>query len=375
MKTRVPGIAPVEADWRHPNYKDIVRDDRVFVESLPFPRVTYPGVYGTWLYFQETADSLPVFCLCQKRAMANFLRMNQIKGAYHLPKGDSLLRHFLPAEHIPRLPHVATPDAIESADVFREGICHRCLLRVPPVRWSNHPDHSAFLHHFGWYWKHQMLAYGIDWYMPFLREQCPDDIAALLDIDPWEAHGRLSSYQREHNLNIYAFDHPPGILGSCRPGMADMYALSRRVRAVRRSVEMEIERRLRLHFGFPPRGKTLNNETVLYLICKAVFAPHTVERHARPAVLVGLTLDIFIPDERIAVEYQGQQHFEPADHLGGEKHFRMTLRRDRRKARLCRDNDIALVYFDVSDKLTEEYVRTKISQQVPATLRREARRC
>jgi len=299
--------------------------------------------------------------------MINFLRMNAIKGTYRLYKGDSLLRHFVPRGH-GKVPHIESVEEIADLDIFRAGICHRCLLRVPSVRWSNLPEHSAFLYHFGWYWKQQMLAYGIDWFMPFLRDQCPGDLAALLEIDPCEAQGRLSEYEREHNLSIYAFDHPPGILGSLRPGMGDMYALSQRMRAVRKSVENDVERRLRADFGFPARGKTLNNETVLYLICRSIFQPHTVERHARPDALRGLTLDIFVPEVRIAVEYQGQQHFEPADHLGGEKHFRMTVRRDRRKAKLCRENDITLVYFDVSDKLTEEHVRNKISQQSAAPL-------
>ena len=375
MRRMLAKEVPVEAAWFHPNYKDIVRENHVFVESLPLPRVTYPDVYGTWLYFQETVDSLPSFCSCQKRAMVNFLRMNEMEGPYRLPKGVSLLRHFLPLDDISKLPYVASPNELEATDVFREGICHRCLLRVPSVRWSNLSEHSTFLHHFGWYWKQQMLEYGIDWYMPFLKDQCPDDIVALLDMDPWKAQGYLSSYQREQNLNIYTFGHTSRTIGSCRSGITDMYALSKRIRAVRKFVEHEIERRLRIHFGFPPRGKTLNNETILYLICKAVFAPHVVERHARPPALGGLTLDIFIPDACIALEYQGHQHFEPAEHLGGEKQFRMTVRRDRRKDCLCRENNIALVYFDISDKLTEDYVRTMIRQQVPAALLQEAFQC
>lgn len=366
MRTRLPELAPVEADWRHPNYKDCVRDKHTFIESLPFPRVTYPCVYGTWLFFQENADSQPFFCSCQKPAIINFLRMNEIKGAYHLCKGDSLLRHFIPKGFVTDVPHVSTTDEFLALDIFRPNICHRCLLRVPPVRWSNHPDHSVFLHHFGWYWKHQMLAYGIDWFMPFLRDQCPSDLASFLLIDPWEAQARIFAYERQHHLYIHLFRHLGDTPNSCPPDMASMLELAESMQSVRRAIEHEVERRLRVHFGFPARGKTLNNETVLFLICKAIFPAYTVERHARPSVLQGLTLDIYVPELRIAMEYQGSQHFEPAYHLGGEKQFRMTLRRDRRKVKLCLENGISLVLFDVSDKLTEEYVREKLIRQAPS---------
>lgn len=374
MRIKHTDYVPTEPDWGQPNYKDIIRHQRTFTESLPYPQITYPDVYETWLFFQELPDSAPFFCTCQKRPMVNFLRMNEAGGPYRLCRGDSLMRHFLPQELVRQVPFVASPTELETVDVFRDGLCHRCLLKVPSVRWSNHPSHSAFLQHFGWYWKQALLAYGIDWYMPLLEDQCPDDIKSLFDINPWEAHASVRAYSNEHHLNIYAFDRPPGGIDTSRPGMNQMYAVSQQLRAVRTAVESEVEKRLREHFGFPPRGRTLNHETVLFLIARAIFAPATVVRHARPNFLGGLTLDIFVPDLGVAIEYQGFQHFESADHLGGDAHFRLTKSRDSRKATLCRENQIDLIYFDVSDKLTEEYVRFKISQQRAAGYGSHARR-
>jgi hypothetical protein len=149
------------------------------------------------------------------------------------------------------------------------------------------------------------------------------------------------------------------------PGIQEMYDLSQRLKALKKRVETEVERRLRVHFGFPERGKTLNNETVLFLIVKALCAPSEVLRNARPDFLDGLTLDVYVPESKLAIEYQGFQHFEPAEHLGGEKHFRQTLRRDQRKKKLCRENGLTLVEFDISDRLTEEDVARKISQSAP----------
>ena len=240
MKYRLPDSVPVEADWGHPNYKDIVRGQRTFAESLPYPLVTYPDVYGTWLYFQKATDSPPRFCTCQRRPMVNFLRMNEAAATYRLYRGDSLLCHFLPRDIMPDMPMVAAPAQLEAIDLFRENICHRCLLKVPSVRWSNLPAHSAFVQHFGWYWKQALLGYGIDWYMPFLEDQCPEAIKHLLAINPWETHATIRAYSNQHGLNIYAFDHAPGELGSWRPGMNEMYELSQILRAVRSAVEKEV---------------------------------------------------------------------------------------------------------------------------------------
>jgi len=363
MRHKLKDITPIEAAWGHPNYKDIVRSQRTFLEALPYPVVTYSDVYDTWLFFRESYDSPPFFCSCQRRPMLNFLKMNEQVQSYRLCPGDSLLCHFIPRGILPHMPLLNTPSDLEKSNLFREQICHRCLLKVPSVRWSNNQTHSAFLQHFGWYWKQALLSYGIDWFMPFLEDQCTKELKDLLTIDPWHARSEIFAYMNQHKLNIYAFDHAPGKYGSMRPGMHEMYELSQMMRSVCGAVEKQVEAELREHFGFPPRGKTLNYETLLYLIARSIFAPAEVLRHARPTFLNGLTLDVFIPTAGIALEYQGYQHFEPAEHFGGDEHFRLTLRRDKRKANLCKANEITVIYFDVSDKMTEDYVRDKIREQ------------
>jgi len=138
------------------------------------------------------------------------------------------------------------------------------------------------------------------------------------------------------------------------------------LRRVQNTVEIEVEEHVRRHFGFPTRGNTGNHETILYLIVKSIYSDEEVVRHARPEFLAGLTLDIYIPRLNIALEYQGLQHFKPLRHLGGEKQFKELIKRDRRKKRLCEAAGVRLVYFDTSDKLTEDYARKKIIEQVGA---------
>lgn len=46
---------------------------------------------------------------------------------------------------------------------------------------------------------------------------------------------------------------------------------------------------------------------------------------------------------RILIEYDGRQHFEPVDYFGGEKSFKQTQIRDKIKNQYCKDNNIPLL--------------------------------
>jgi hypothetical protein len=56
----------------------------------------------------------------------------------------------------------------------------------------------------------------------------------------------------------------------------------------------------------------------------------------------GLTvqLDIFVPKEKLAFEYQGQQHFSEIWALGSQWEY---IQRDKDKRLACKENEIALI--------------------------------
>lgn len=69
-----------------------------------------------------------------------------------------------------------------------------------------------------------------------------------------------------------------------------------------------------------------------------------------PEWLNGLYLDIFIPSINTAVEYQGQQHYEPIEYFGGEERFFDNKERDTRKQILCKNNGVTLLEWPYSQK-------------------------
>lgn len=58
-----------------------------------------------------------------------------------------------------------------------------------------------------------------------------------------------------------------------------------------------------------------------------------------------LFLDFYLPDYKIAIEVQGEQHFTPIERFGGKEYYELQKVRDSIKEKLCNENDIKLFYI------------------------------
>ena len=63
-------------------------------------------------------------------------------------------------------------------------------------------------------------------------------------------------------------------------------------------------------------------------------------------------IDICIEKYKIAIEYDGQQHFYPIDHFGGEQEFEKRVKYDALKEKLCEENGFKL--FRIKYNYTDE---------------------
>ena len=84
-------------------------------------------------------------------------------------------------------------------------------------------------------------------------------------------------------------------------------------------------------------------ENQLYQIVRRLLKGMEVVQHARPLWLEPQHLDVYVPAAGIAIEYMGQQHFEPLEFFGGETAFQLVVERDRRKANLCETHAVELI--------------------------------
>lgn len=357
---------PQRPEWKAPAYKDVVRDRFQFRESLPLPLVTYPHASGIWIAFQESEGAQPYLCSCHRDACIAFLRLNEQTQTHHLARDSSLVDHFLPREVVrSNTLRAATLSEFEALPLFQDRLCHLCRRRVPTVRWTNVDEQSLFLQHFGWYFHVALYTAGLSRFGYFFPEMLDSELRALVEIDPVSTRRRLREFQSLHNLGWGSLDRTPSLFDDRYPGMADMRHLQHTLNEQTNRMQLFVEERLRRSIGFPPHSKTGGSELILFWIVSALFQPTEVLRHARPPFLEGLELDIFVPSLRLAVEYQGEQHYVPFSHLGGARNFRQVQQRDTKKAAFCKKHGIDLRFFTIADKLTEDYVANKLSDLRP----------
>jgi len=73
------------------------------------------------------------------------------------------------------------------------------------------------------------------------------------------------------------------------------------------------------------------------------------------------SLDIFIPSLKIAIEYQGIQHYKPVEYFGDDQSYEERQKRDQLKKQLCEQNDIRLIEWVYNDPISEIVVKQKLN--------------
>ncbi len=124
----------------------------------------------------------------------------------------------------------------------------------------------------------------------------------------------------------------------------------------------EAENRLREKHGLPRIGEGWISEIELLNMVRGLYPDEEVIHQASPGWLGLQRLDIFIPERKLAIEYQGKQHFEPVDFFGGEEGYKRNQERDARKLKLCKKSGISLIYFNYDEEVTEDLVKKRVDQ-------------
>ena len=128
------------------------------------------------------------------------------------------------------------------------------------------------------------------------------------------------------------------------------------------------------HCEFGTYSKPLNkwkSEEQVYNIVKKIYKDYQVIYQYRPYYLStgsgNMSYDIYICGLRIAIEYQGKQHFEPVQYFGGEKSFKQQQERDKLKAQRSKENGVKLIYVNYWEDITMDSIRKKIEEAINTT--------
>ena len=108
------------------------------------------------------------------------------------------------------------------------------------------------------------------------------------------------------------------------------------------------------------------SEQLVYEIVKQIYPNGNVWYQHRPDFLFSgkgqLSYDVYIAKIRVAIEYQGKQHFEPVDIFGGEEGFKRQMERDQIKANLSKAHGVKLVYINYWEEISVELIKKKIDE-------------
>jgi len=105
------------------------------------------------------------------------------------------------------------------------------------------------------------------------------------------------------------------------------------------------------------RKKILRQEEKIYKILREIYPNKIIRRHDRKT-LKGVELDFNLPELRLGIEYDGEQHFDKElyQKLYGEG-FDEQVKRDRKKDRLCIKKKIKLIRIKYDYKINKTSIK------------------
>jgi len=112
-------------------------------------------------------------------------------------------------------------------------------------------------------------------------------------------------------------------------------------------------------YGCPECGRHFGKQEKAVLKLLKEKYEHVEYQYTNNTFLKGLkknlTLDYFLPDYNIGIEYQGIQHFYPQNVFGGQKAYDVVYERDFRKYQQCKEHGIQIFYISFEKKIPEDY--------------------
>ena len=314
-------------------------------EELPIPYVCYD--YCGYIPLFSYDDTFKEFyiCECFKPTFYAIFEMGLIK---ELP---DLLKEFFIKHHVN-----SYEDAINKLP-FKPHICHECNKKTPQKVWSHnissglgwgqYKDSYANIKKQVWpYYQKRMVAYGKP--PQFLKTHynlCPSKLWNIFlkecGIPCYDLHEILSN-ENIRNLKRTSISFVDQSSANSMLNIANDY------------IGLELNKAF---------GNTLvrhKHEAELGYILREIFPEKTIITHYSPAFLDNLELDFFIPDLKLAFEYQGEQHYKIVDHFGGKNKLLIQQEHDERKKKLAKRANINLIEISYDDPLTKDFVYNKI---------------
>jgi len=300
---------------------------------------------------------------------------------YHNLQGDKLCADEFMSKWSGKYPDSILETIVFLLDKARRSATYNAYLEKgsPPAE-AKLAEAHAQLGHFDAAYREVKLAYSLDTRY--------NEITELTNITHF---GSLIRFQRQLEIIMTQFLDPPhkemagnisdtenllrkwtSLYDRANSNGFTFFLLSNyeNVFATMGNCSTDSENKYREMVGVPRIGEGWVSEVELLNLVKEIFPKERVIHQASPEWLGLQRLDIYLPRLKIAVEYQGRQHYEPVPFFGGEKGFSRTQELDRRKVKLCSENGVEIVYFSFDEKICHETVNAKFKQILSGKYRR-----
>lgn len=121
---------------------------------------------------------------------------------------------------------------------------------------------------------------------------------------------------------------------------------------------------IRKKYNVPLIGEKWVSETELYRTVNEVLGDYEVVHHGSPDWLGRMHLDVYVPELKIAFEYQGKQHEKPVDFFGGKETFKKQKKRDKKKKKLCDKHEVELFYIKSGENFSTKSIHKLIEDHL-----------
>ena len=323
--------------------------------GLPLPFVLYPQFGGSIPAFSDRADGPWYLCSCHKPGIQGIVSL--------IEKVPGFSRSLEPSDVVRR--EIALLSLHSNTEVpqiqieYRDEICHHCNQQLPKLEtfrsrtalFISHPELTLSL--WSMYFRIECLKNGLQPTLFEGQDNCwelasPDILHFYEDI---KAAGR--AYYLFHES--ITFPVPPEYHDEW---MTVNYEIANSWTRLFHFIENQV----RARFDVRPIGSTGQQEDLLHrYVLQLLPSSVTVIRSFRPGWLERLELDIWIPELKVGIEYQGEQHYRPIEAWGGIEGLRKQQLRDARKKVLCEEQKISLIEFRYDEKLTRALVAERLS--------------
>ena len=103
-------------------------------------------------------------------------------------------------------------------------------------------------------------------------------------------------------------------------------------------------------------------ESALYGVIRELFPDQRVLREASPDWLGRMRIDIFLPELKLAIEHQGEQHYRPIPMFGGEEAHARVVERDTLKRKLCLENGVSVIDVRFDATITKSAIKQRLGK-------------